>query len=70
MLIHLQTVSYDDITEAVSQFVNTFDPPLAPALQAINFETQFSMADEPPDYERANKVLKVRGPINFVVLAS
>lgn len=45
--------------EAVEEFVVTFDPPLLPALQGSTFETQISLADDPPDYDRANRVLKV-----------
>lgn len=57
----LQNVWYEDIVEAVEVFVVTFDPPLLPALQGSVFETQISVADDPPDYHRANRVLKVRG---------
>ena len=53
-----QANSHEDIPEAVQQFVLTFDPPLVPALQVTGFDTQISIADDPPDYERANKVLK------------
>ena len=39
--------------------MSTFDPPLLPALQGSAFETQISLADDPPAYDEANKVLKV-----------
>ena len=55
----VQENSYNDIIEAVEVFVVTFDPPLLPALQGSSFESQISVADDPPDYDRANRVLKV-----------
>ena len=55
----LQGHSYEDIQEAVEEFVVTFNPPLEPALYGSAFETQISLSDDPPDYSSANKVLKV-----------
>ncbi len=55
-----QERSYEDIVEAVETFVVTFEPPLLPALEGASFETQISIADDPPDYDSANRVLKVR----------
>ena len=43
----------------MEDFVSTFDPPLLPALQGSAYETQISLADDPPAYDEANKVLKV-----------
>ena len=61
----VQAVSHEDITEAVFKFVGTFDPPLAPALHTNSLESQFSTPDDPPDYERANRVLKVSNNTEF-----
>ena len=38
----------------------TFEPPLLPALDGSSFESQISISDDPPDYDSANRVLKVR----------
>lgn len=54
-----QSTSHEDVVKAVEEFVVTFEPPLVPALQGGSFETQISIADDPPDYESANRVLKV-----------
>ena len=59
LLVFLQERSYEDIVEAVETFVITFEPPLLPALGGASFETQISLADDPPDYDSANRVLKV-----------
>ncbi|XP_064405970.1 uncharacterized protein LOC135351011 isoform X2 [Halichondria panicea] len=53
-----QTDEYDDVIEAVNCYVLTFDPPLMPALQGKSFETQFSVTSAPPEYDKANRVLK------------
>ena len=55
----LQSECYDDIVEVVSNFVRSTNPPLRPALRGRSFETQLSLTDAPPDYDKANKVLKV-----------
>ena len=56
--------------EAVETFVITFEPPLLPALGGANFETQISVADDPPDYDSANRVLKVStGDAVIILLA-
>ena len=55
----LQSVVCDDVIEVVNHYVVSSDPPLTPAL-GKSFETQISIPDEPPDYDNANRVLKVK----------
>lgn len=49
----------DDVIEVVNYYIVSSDPPLTPAL-GKSFETQISIPDEPPDYDNANRVLKVK----------
>lgn len=53
-----QSESFDDIVEVVSNFARSTNPPLRPALRMQSVETQLSLTDAPPDYDKANKVLK------------
>lgn len=53
-----QTDKYADLIEAVNTYVLTSDPPLVPALRGRSFETQVSITDAPPEYDKANRVLK------------
>ena len=60
LLVHsLQSVVCDDVIEVVNYYIVSSDPPLTPAL-GKSFETQISIPDEPPDYDNANRVLKVK----------
>ena len=60
MYFSMQAHSYDDIVEAIEQFIIGFESPLVPALQGTSFEAQISITDPPPEYESVNRVLKVR----------
>jgi len=53
-----QTDSFPDMIQAVNSYTFTCDPPLVPAL-GNSFEAQVSISDAPPEYDKANKVLKV-----------
>lgn len=57
---HQQTKVCDDVMEVVNLYTLTSEPPLVPALHGTSFETQVSLTDAPPDYYKANQVLKVR----------
>ena len=59
LFLCMQPDEYDDVIEAVNTYVLTSDPPLVPVLHGKSFETQVSITDAPPEYDKANKVLKV-----------
>lgn len=50
-LLCLQDISYEDITEAVEQFIVTFEPPLVPAKESRHK----NIREEPPMYSKENR---------------
>ena len=54
-LLCLQDISYEDITEAVEQFIVTFEPPLVPAKESRHKKIR----EEPPMYSKENRSHKV-----------
>lgn len=57
---HTQAKPEVDAIEVVNPYleVSEFSPALIPAL-GKSFETQISISDEPPDYDKANRALQV-----------
>lgn len=52
------TEVFPDVVGVVNSYVSSREPPLVAALGGRGFETQISLTEAPPDYDRANRVLK------------